>query len=182
MQGCHCRMTCTFFSYCLPNTSNKWPLPSELVSSFCEFAISDRQSIRPAIWGGKENFDAKELWITTLERVKYKGEKGQIWDVFVKTFHIIDPINPIICPQQAIERKSVTSRYHGSKFLDHNRSLINADGNSNENGKKARNLYLQNNNFARGAHFFVHFSVVVALPRHVKKEYVNTTQQFPFSF
>lgn len=61
-------------------------------------------------------------------------------------------------------------------------SLINADGNSNENGKKARNLYLQNNNFARGSHFFVHFSVVVALPRHVKKEYVNTTQQFPFSF
>ena len=116
LQGCHCRMTCTFFSYCLPNTSSKWPLPSELVSSFCEFAISDRQSIRPAIWGGKENFDAKELWITTLERVKYKGEKGLIWDVFVKTFHIIDPINTIICPQQAIERKSVTSRYHGSKI------------------------------------------------------------------
>ena len=23
LQGCHCRMTCTFFSYCLPNTSNK---------------------------------------------------------------------------------------------------------------------------------------------------------------
>ena len=46
----------------------------------------------------------------------YKGEKGQILDVFVKTFHIIDPINPIICPQQAIERKSVTSRYHGSKI------------------------------------------------------------------
>ena len=45
----------------------------------------------------------------------FKGEKRQILDAFVKTFHMIDPINTIICPQQAIER-SVASRYHGGKI------------------------------------------------------------------
>ena len=41
-------------------------------------------------------------------------------------------------------------------------SLRNEDGDSNENGKKAVGLDKENNNFARAARFFVHFSAVVA--------------------
>ena len=41
-----------------------------------------------------------------------------------------------------IERRSVTSRYHGSKiFGSHQGSLSNDDGDGNENGKKAIGLY-----------------------------------------
>ena len=40
-----------------------------------------------------------------------------------------------------IERRSVTSRYHGSKILDHNNgSLNNDDGGGKKNGKKAISL------------------------------------------
>ena len=42
-------------------------------------------------------------------------------------------------------------------------SLSNDDGDGNENGKKAKGLDKQNNNFGRAARFFVHFLAVVAL-------------------
>ena len=42
-------------------------------------------------------------------------------------------------------------------------SVSNDDGDGNENGKKAKGLDRQNNNFARAARFFVHFLAVVAL-------------------
>ena len=41
-------------------------------------------------------------------------------------------------------------------------SLRNDDDDGNGNGKKARGLDKQNNNFARASRFFVHFSAVVA--------------------
>ena len=43
--------------------------------------------------------------------------------------------------------------------------LINDDGDGNDNGKKAIGLELLNNNFARVAHFFVHFFPVTGLIR-----------------
>ena len=44
-----------------------------------------------------------------------------------------------------IERRSVTSRYHGSKILDHNNgSLNNDDSGSKKNGKKAISLNSNN--------------------------------------
>ena len=42
-------------------------------------------------------------------------------------------------------------------------SLSNDEGDGNENGKKAKGLDKQNNNFARASRFFVHFVAVVAL-------------------
>ena len=42
-------------------------------------------------------------------------------------------------------------------------SLSNDDGDGNENGKKAKGLDKQNNNFACSSRFFVHFLAVVAL-------------------
>ena len=42
------------------------------------------------------------------------------------------------------------------------RSLSNDDGDDNENGKKARNLDKQNNNFAHASRSFVHFFAVAA--------------------
>ena len=45
-------------------------------------------------------------------------------------------------------------------------SWSNDDGDVNENGKKAIDLDLQNNNSARASRFYVHFyAVVVRLPR-----------------
>ena len=41
-------------------------------------------------------------------------------------------------------------------------SLSNDDGDGNENGKKAKGLDKQNNNFARALRFFVHFFAVAA--------------------
>ena len=41
-------------------------------------------------------------------------------------------------------------------------SLSNDDGDGNENGKKAKGLDWQNNNFARALRFFVHFFAVAA--------------------
>ena len=41
-------------------------------------------------------------------------------------------------------------------------SLSNDDGDVNENGKKAIDLDLQNNNFTRASRFFVHFFAVTA--------------------
>ena len=41
-------------------------------------------------------------------------------------------------------------------------SLRNHDDDGNENGKKAIDLDMKNNNFARISRFFVHFSAVVA--------------------
>ena len=41
-------------------------------------------------------------------------------------------------------------------------SLINDDGDVNENGIKAIGLDWQNNSFARASHLFVHFFVVTA--------------------
>ena len=53
------------------------------------------------------------------------------------------------------------------KSFDHNnRSLSNDDGDGNENGKKAKGLDKENNNFARASRFFVHFLAVVARLRH----------------
>ena len=42
-------------------------------------------------------------------------------------------------------------------------TMSNDDGDGNENGKKAKGLDWQNNNFARVARFFVHFFAVAAL-------------------
>ena len=41
-------------------------------------------------------------------------------------------------------------------------SLSNKDGDVNENGKKARGLDWQNNNFVPASRFFVHFFAVAA--------------------
>ena len=41
-------------------------------------------------------------------------------------------------------------------------SLSNDDSDGNENGKKAKGLDWQNNNFARASRFFVHFFAVAA--------------------
>ena len=66
-------------------------------------------------------------------------------------------------------------------------SLSNDDGDGNENGKKAKGLDKENNNFARASRFFVYFLAVVARLRHAtvsvsesawRVEYVNATQDF----
>ena len=44
-------------------------------------------------------------------------------------------------------------------------SVSNDDGDGNENGKKNNRFIRQNNNFARTAHFFVHFFAVTARKR-----------------
>ena len=41
-------------------------------------------------------------------------------------------------------------------------TMSNDDGDGNENGKKAKGLDWQNNNFARASRFFVHFFAVTA--------------------
>ena len=41
-------------------------------------------------------------------------------------------------------------------------TMSNDDGDGNENGKKAKGLDWQNNNFARASRFFVHFFAVAA--------------------
>ena len=52
-------------------------------------------------------------------------------------------------------------------------SLRNDDGDGNRNGKKARGLDWQNNNFARASRFFAHFSTVIArLQRETAKFHV----------
>ena len=67
--------------------------------------------------------------------------------------------------EQFASRRSVMSRYHrAALFLDDYKN--NDDGESNENGKKAKGSYYQNNNFVRVAPFLVHFLPVVArVPR-----------------
>ena len=51
-------------------------------------------------------------------------------------------------------------------------SLSNDDGDVNENGKKAKGLDKQNNNFARASRFFVHFFAVTA---RLRREMPNFT-------
>ena len=57
----------------------------------------------------------------------------------------------------------MTSRYHGSKILDHNkREFLNGDGEQ----RKSDRFTLVKNNFARASLFFVHFLAVVSRLRH----------------
>ena len=53
-----------------------------------------------------------------------------------------------------------------AQFANPMGNLSNEDGDGNENGKKAKEFYHQNNNFARASRFFVHFFAVVARLRH----------------
>ena len=59
-------------------------------------------------------------------------------------------------------------------------SLSNDDSDGNEDGKKARGLDWQNNNFVRASHCFVHFVAVVLRLRHETAD-VNTRQRPSFS-
>ena len=59
-------------------------------------------------------------------------------------------------------------------------SLSNDNSDGNEDGKKARGLDWQNNNFVRGSRWFVHFFAVVARLRR-ETEDVNTRQRPSFS-
>ena len=64
----------------------------------------------------------------------------------------------------AIERRSVRSRYHGSKISDDNdREFLQR---RRRTAKKTIGLDWQKNIFTRASRFFVHFSAVVARPRH----------------
>ena len=60
-------------------------------------------------------------------------------------------------------------------------SLSNDDSDGNEDGKKARGLDWQNNNFVRGSRCFIHFFAVVARLRR-ETAGVNTRQRPSFSF
>ena len=51
-----------------------------------------------------------------------------------------------------------TADWHGTTT----ETMSNDDGDGNENGKKAKGLDWQNNNFARALRFFVHFFAVAA--------------------
>ena len=51
-----------------------------------------------------------------------------------------------------------TADWHGTTT----ETMRNDDGDGNENGKKAKGLDWQNNNFARASRFFVHFFAVAA--------------------
>ena len=80
-----------------------------------------------------------------------------------------------------------------AKFLDHNnRELKQGDGDGNENGKKAIDLYKKNNNFTRALRYSVHFPAVAARLRHeipnfkrplygVHKDKTTIKFSFPFS-
>ena len=48
------------------------------------------------------------------------------------------------------------------RLIEIRESLSNDDGDGNENGKKAKGLDWQNNNFARASRFFVDFFAVTA--------------------
>ena len=51
-----------------------------------------------------------------------------------------------------------TADWHGTTT----ETMSNEDSDGNENGKKAKGLDKQNNNFARALRFFVHFFAVAA--------------------
>ena len=66
-------------------------------------------------------------------------------------------------------------------FSDIQGSLINDDGDGNENGKKVIGLDWQNNNFARASRFFVHsfpFTALFLISGFM--EDVNIRQRFFF--
>ena len=68
------------------------------------------------------------------------------------------------CSVTEIERRSVTSRYHGSTIS----GLQQNERRRLRQGKQQKNyiFILTNNNFARTSRYFVHFFAVVAPLRH----------------
>ena len=72
-----------------------------------------------------------------------------------------------LIPSESRETKLEMTRMDGVKFRELG-SLSNDDGDGNENGKKAKGLDKENNNFARASRFFVHFLAVVA--RRLRRE------------
>ena len=96
-----------------------------------------------------------------------------------KTFFTWEEKSPIQVPED------FWGHQHGRCFIVFSGTLVgslsNDDSDGNEDGKKARGLDWQNNNFVRGSRCFIHFFAVVARLRR-ETAGVNTRQRLSFSF